>query len=196
MTRSYEWRGSGGHTIGAKDLRCRECGQIGTVGQGLCKHHYNVWHWAVTHPKPERFCRCGKSMGIRKGFCSDECRLAHRRELYRANPGPVLAAIGRWNARNKGWWHQYRVNRDEVTVEKVNSLEVFERDGWRCQLCRRAIRRDAAPDHPLAAVLDHIIPLSVGGTHEYRNVQAAHRVCNNRKGNRVLGHGEQLRLIA
>lgn len=78
-------------------------------------------------------------------------------------------------------------------VEDVWRTRVFERDGWRCQLCRKKVDRAKAVPHPRAPVLDHIVPLAEGGTHEPRNVQCAHFMCNSIKGHR--GGGEQLLLI-
>lgn len=78
-------------------------------------------------------------------------------------------------------------------VEEVSPHKIFERDRWRCQLCRRKVKKDAVPPHPLAPVLDHIIPLATDGTHEPTNVQCAHFLCNSAK--REFGGGEQLLLI-
>lgn len=78
-------------------------------------------------------------------------------------------------------------------VAKVSRRAIFERDGWRCQLCRKALKRDAVAPHPLSPSLDHIIPLAAGGTHEPRNVQAAHFSCNTRRG---TGGTVQLRWVA
>lgn len=190
--------------MSAHERVCAElgCGVVGTVGRGLCKKHYSRWHHANVRdprPRPVYYCRCGAALvpSTRpRATCGKrECKLAYRRERYRDNPEPVLASIGRWNERNKGWWHTYRAIAREVFIEPVLAHTLFERDGWRCQLCGRKVRQDVAFPHPMAPVIDHIIPLSVGGTHEYRNVQTAHAACNNRKGNRVLGFGEQLRLI-
>ena len=41
------------------------------------------------------------------------------------------------------------------------------------------------PD-PMSASLDHIVPLSRGGTHTLDNVQLAHLACNERKHNSKL----------
>jgi 5-methylcytosine-specific restriction endonuclease McrA len=41
--------------------------------------------------------------------------------------------------------------------------------------------------------LDHIVPVSLGGTHTWANVQLAHLRCNVSKGNRPAN--EQLRLV-
>jgi Zn finger protein HypA/HybF involved in hydrogenase expression len=69
-----------------------------------------------------------------------------------------------------------------VAAENVNPILVFERDKWTCQLCGirtpsslRGTHRDNAPE------LDHIIPLSRGGEHTYRNTQCSCRKCNAAK---------------
>ncbi len=51
---------------------------------------------------------------------------------------------------------------------------VFARDGWRCQYCGAA-----------AENVDHVIPRSRGGPHEWDNVVAACRRCNSKKENRL-----------
>lgn len=81
-------------------------------------------------------------------------------------------------------------------AETVYRRRVFERDGWRCQLCGKKTDRNATVPSPNAPVLDHIIPLACGGDHSYVNTQTAHFSCNSLKGSGVLGDAEQLRLIA
>jgi 5-methylcytosine-specific restriction endonuclease McrA len=78
-------------------------------------------------------------------------------------------------------------------VGVVYRKKIFERDGWRCQLCKRKVNPRAAVPHPLAPTLDHIVPLADGGTHEPSNVQCAHFICNSRKGDR--GASQQLMLF-
>ncbi len=82
-----------------------------------------------------------------------------------------------------------------ATVGVVVRWQVFERDRWRCQLCGKMIKRSVAVPHPLAATLDHVIPLAAGGTHEPANVQAAHFRCNSFKSDGFWQDGEQLRLL-
>lgn len=52
---------------------------------------------------------------------------------------------------------------------------VFARDGHRCQYCGKA-----------AENIDHVVPKSRGGLHEWENVVAACRPCNARKEDRLL----------
>lgn len=80
--------------------------------------------------------------------------------------------------------HRKRARRHGVEYEPVNVTKVFDRDGWKCQICgtrtpkaRRGSINGNAPE------LDHRIPLSKGGGHVYSNVQCACRRCNCAKGN-------------
>ncbi len=86
-----------------------------------------------------------------------------------------------------------RVLQKSAYVAPVSPTYIFERDNWTCQLCRRKVNRKAVVPHPRAPVLDHVIPLAKGGTHEPANVQCAHFMCNCLKSDR--GGGEQLMLI-
>ena len=85
-----------------------------------------------------------------------------------------------------------RARKRGAFVQNVSRRQVFERDRWTCQLCGRRVARAKQAPHPKAPVLDHIIPLAKGGTHEPRNTQCAHFLCNSLKGDRGT---DQLRLI-
>lgn len=61
--------------------------------------------------------------------------------------------------------------------------KVLERDGFRCGLCGRGIDPKLPHPHPMSASLDHVIPVSRGGGHTVKNLQAAHLKCNMQKGN-------------
>jgi len=126
--------------------------------------------------KYQRVCEwCGaeylgrKSRAVR--FCSSEC---HNNAVgYRTGIQPMESA--------KDAAERRRIRRRMAFVENVYRKQVFERDGWKCQICGKAIPKRAKVPEPKAATIDHIIPLAVGGTHEMRNVQAAHFWCNASK---------------
>lgn len=80
-----------------------------------------------------------------------------------------------------------------VGSERFSSVEVFDRDGWRCGLCQKRVDRRLAWPHPMSASLDHLVPLSEGGDHTRANTQLAHLFCNQSK--HTSAQGEQLRLI-
>lgn len=79
----------------------------------------------------------------------------------------------------------HRWSREErmrgAIIEPVDIAVLLERDGGICQLCRKPVgkgRRRFAANYP---TIDHIVPISRGGEHSYRNTQLAHRRCNIRK---------------
>ena len=58
--------------------------------------------------------------------------------------------------------------------------------GRPCAICGQPIDYSLPPGHPLSFEVDEIIPVSLGGSPVDRaNVQPAHRICNQRKGNRI-----------
>lgn len=62
---------------------------------------------------------------------------------------------------------------------------VFDRDGWLCQLCGVATPKELRGSHgPTAPELDHIKPVSKGGTHDMGNLQCLCRACNSAKGDK------------
>jgi hypothetical protein len=90
---------------------------------------------------------------------------------------------------------KYRKRMEGVESEPYTHGEIAQRDGWRCQLCRKPVNpRKRHPD-PMCASIDHIVPISQGGTDVRANVQLAHLFCNMSKGNRAVPDGEQLRLL-
>lgn len=110
---------------------------------------------------------------------------AERNRLWRARVGYTpskRAADGRRRAR-----------KHSAECESFTNEEIFERDGWRCGICRGRIRRELDWPDPQSVSLDHVVPLADGGAHTRANVRAAHLQCNVRRSNR--GGAEQLALL-
>lgn len=63
---------------------------------------------------------------------------------------------------------------------------VFDRDGWRCYLCGRGTDRTVSAIDPAAPSVDHLVPLSQGGSDGIDNLRCACRRCNMAKGQRKL----------
>lgn len=55
-------------------------------------------------------------------------------------------------------------------------IRVFMRDGYKCVLC--GIEDDLT--------IDHIIPVSRGGSNRMKNLQTLCRTCNQNKGDRIM----------
>jgi len=72
-----------------------------------------------------------------------------------------------------------------VDITPGQRWRIYKRDDYTCQLCFRKIDRKAKPGTDDEPTIDHIIPLSRGGTHAPENWQTAHRLCNSLKGDRL-----------
>ena len=120
---------------------------------------------------------CGEAFrtvfGIKNSvFCSRECQDRHHNRI----------SGKKRRARKMG-----------AMCENVDPFIVFDRDGYVCQLCgKKTNKKKRGTYHDKAPELDHIIPLSLGGEHSYRNTQCSCRACNGSKGASALG---QLRLF-
>lgn len=62
-----------------------------------------------------------------------------------------------------------------AAISKALRLRIYERDGHRCQDCGAASNLS----------IDHIFPVTLGGTNTADNLQTLCRSCNSRKGARV-----------
>lgn len=163
---------------------CEDCGALFTSRRpakrcSTCRD--NVVYY-VSHYTVKRACvACGTEFeqttkdGRPTEYCSSGCRTEGVRRTRRI-------AKGMREARERA-----------QHVEAVDPFKVFARDKWRCQECGvktprklRGTYDDRAPE------LDHIIPLSQGGEHSYRNTQCLCRACNGAKSDNIRG---QLRLF-
>ncbi len=79
---------------------------------------------------------------------------------------------------------QRRIRTNEA-IQNFKRIDIYERDGWICQLCKKAVNPKLSFPSPACASLDHVIPLSRGGSHLATNVQLAHLRCNTSRGNKV-----------
>lgn len=64
----------------------------------------------------------------------------------------------------------------------INNYDVFEFYNWICIICDEDIDPDIPWPDKMSATLDHIVPLSKGGTHTWDNVAPSHLLCNADKG--------------
>lgn len=114
------------------------------------------------------------------------CQRIYARALARNNPNTraqnkLSKALRRGKIQGQG-------------AEKFDPCEVFLRDGYRCQICKKKTRKDYPVTHSLYPNLDHVIPLATGGAHTRANTQCLCRRCNMAK-SATIPHGTQLRLI-
>jgi 5-methylcytosine-specific restriction endonuclease McrA len=123
-------------------------------------------------------------------------RLARER-FRKANPGYNAA----WAAANKDKvaeaTKRYRIRNASMLRESMNyrrALKVSAEakrvdldslwDGF-CGICGEALSADVKWPHSDSPSVDHIIPISKGGSHTQENLQWAHLGCNIRKSDKV-----------
>ena len=113
------------------------------------------------------------------------------REWKAAHPKETAASHKNWVSKNRA--HVYATNnkrrtltRHGVNGEIIDLDTLYARDGGICQLCHKKCPRKQA-------TREHIVPLSKGGEHSWKNVVLAHGRCNSRKGNKAIT--QQLRLF-
>ena len=99
-------------------------------------------------------------------------KLARRRERYRENLEWQARVLARNTARNA-------LTRGAPDAERFSLDEIYERDSGVCHLCGESCAREQAS-------MDHLIPVSKGGSHTRANVKLAHIGCNSRKNDRLL----------
>lgn len=100
-----------------------------------------------------------------------EARKAYARAWSLENPEKVREAKCKSQAKR-------RAQMMAVQFEEIDPIVVFERDGWVCGICDGPIDKALRRPDLLSKSIDHIRPLSKGGSHTYDNVQASHLCCN------------------
>ena len=64
------------------------------------------------------------------------------------------------------------------------------RYGYRCHLCGETVHLDVVKGKKGASI-DHLVPLSFGGTNALENLRLAHAGCNVRRGNQPIELAEE-----
>lgn len=137
----------------------------------------------------------------------------YKRRFHETHPGYAARKMKEWReknpeklaeqrARHPDYYREWRAKNPDKVIEwvhvrrarianapeirTVKRLEIAERDGWKCHICGKRVTKKNWS-------LDHLVPLSKGGSHTPENVALAHRICNSRRGRGCLP--AQLRLV-
>ncbi len=122
---------------------------------------------------------CGSLCRLRRHIHNRDLSLCHRCRFIKMGTSKSLNAARRQEAARLG--------------DRITWLELGKRDRWVCHLCNRKVPHKAGNMDPAGATVDHLIPISAGGSHTWDNVALAHRSCNMARNARGT---VQLRLIA
>lgn len=105
-------------------------------------------------------------------YCSIKCVGLSQRKIYLGKSAKFY--------RDKKYHIKRREQIKDAFVEDVSYDDIYIRYGGICQICGMVVYHKSAIDI-WGGTVDHIIPLSKGGTHEISNCQLAHMICNTLK---------------
>lgn len=138
---------------------------------------------------------CSSCGYITKHYSNGDCRRCSSKKEYKRNRKTYLDRFKRHYKNNK---ESYREKKNRRRVLKysgkyvyINIYNIYKRDRWKCGICGLRVNTKLKHPHPYSPSLDHIIPLSRGGSHTPENVQLAHLRCNLSKGSKT-GYSKSL----
>lgn len=142
---------------GAEKARCSVDGCNNKVeAKGLCRKHYIAEHYKIP-------------------AVIEKARSYWRKYIKTENGKKSRGVINQTR----------RARKLGVKTENFSREEVYEQNSWICGICGEKVDKHLKYPDPLSQSLDHIIPLSKGGTHTRNNVQLAHLRCNLRKSDKL-----------
>jgi 5-methylcytosine-specific restriction endonuclease McrA len=174
--------------LGARKKVCRKCGEAKPLCEfnrttqnkdghsGACKSCATAYvlDWQKRYPEKmaAKAARYREKNRERLALRAREIRLrdserleANRRRYLAKKPYAITDSCRRRRARLK----------NAPKIEEYDSLEIAKRDGWKCHICGKRVKRGQLS-------IDHLVPLSRGGDDTPQNVALAHLRCNSRRG--------------
>lgn len=178
-----EWRDTRRRADLHPPCRWPGCTDLGDEGRGLCCKHWSRakqagnWAepWVAWKSARSRECGvCGSLLVDRfvsALYCSPTCSA----RAWRLRNPDRYAEMGRRHASRR------RARIAATTVEDFTEADVRMAHGDDCYLCGDQINFKLKWPHPKSPSLDHVVPLSAGGTHTLDNVAMTCLSCNHSK---------------
>lgn len=155
-------------------------------------------------PEPRQCRQCGETYQpqrrIRSWYCSRTCKYrakstrpsvracAHCGEDFTPSRVDHFLCSRPCSAAAHRLQSKFRSRVGEPTRPGVWRAVIAERDDWRCGICGESVDRSAQYPDPGYGTLDHVIPVTRGGTNDLANLRLAHMHCNRSRGNRMEAH--------
>ena len=136
----------------------------------LCKRKEKSFNEMV-EKGPRNCLYCEKSFySSAKHYCSDECKRKASRVKSEIRKSERLK-----RARSNGPFDA-----------DIDIYKLIERDGGHCYLCGDDVLFSYHYNDPKYPTIEHVLPISKGGSHSWDNVKVACRECNTRKSTTLI----------
>jgi len=156
---------------------CEVCGSKHTKNAKVCGKAC-MYKWRGE--KPCRFCGRNTKTALRGKTTCNQCRLKAAKESKRKAAKKRKKELGTWRKRCRRYGGKFN--------PLCKRKEIYERDNYRCHVCRRKVLAQYLQGHPRSPTVDHHpIPLSKGGDHDWHNVRCCCNECNWKKGDKWDG---------
>ena len=148
---------------GGQALRCEQCRRRLAVEQQHYRRTGNVKSWKCD--------MCGKPKPSQANYYCEKCR------------AEVKIVARRIQKRKR------KLKLRKMPRQSYTPTRIANRDKWKCGICGLRIDAVLKYPHPRSLSIDHVKPISRGGTDKRNNVQPAHLDCNMKKGAKLYEQG-------
>jgi hypothetical protein len=197
--KSFRPTRSGDHRAGQQKFCSRDCSNAESRrGQKVREEARLYARWAkdakLKAKAVERINSC-RDCYISLPKAKQRCEPCRKKRQVESKARQKLSAT--YRARKNAAKARRRSSLTDKDAERFDPFEIFDRDGWRCHMCRCSTpKRYRGTIKPNAPELDHIVPLSKGGKHTRANTACSCRACNGVKSDRIFGQPSLLALAA
>lgn len=205
----FEYISGSINSDGSVALRCKKCGEIIQKAAVAVRHFNspiicpicNENHKQEVQAQKEAYRREREQKKIRafwkQGFEQISFKMCQCRECGTFFIGRTQYCSQECRRRHINRKHDKRLNRAKRIDKSISLKKLYKRDNGICWICGGRCdygdyRRDKDGNFIVGfnyPSIDHVYPLSRGGTHEWSNVKLAHHYCNTLKNDKVVSYG-------
>lgn len=199
----YEYIGGYRNNISKVTLRCKRCGEIVEINASFLRKRRSKEHSCCLEKK--RLYKRLIDLLVRKQKM--DLKIAREKEkrargvklirectecgrVFRAKSIRMICCSSECSRKRenriKEIKRRQRMKGNGEIDYSISLSKLIKRDKGICSICGRIVDINADPNSDEYPSIDHILPLSKGGTHTWDNVQLAHRGCNTMKSDKLL----------